>query len=106
MHLVEQNSHQLRHRHGRMGIVELNRNLAGKGAPVSAAGGAKAPDDIRQRTGNQKIFLHETQRLAPARRIVGIEHAGERFRLQGFRYRGDEIALAELLEIEEIGSRG
>ena len=45
--LVEENPHQLGHGQARMGVVELNRDLAGERAPVGVAP-AEAPYEVRQ----------------------------------------------------------
>src|SRR5215475_6001539 len=62
MHLIEQNPHQLRHRHCRVRVIELNSNLVRKCAPVRV-GLAEAADKVRQRTGDEKILLHKAQSL-------------------------------------------
>jgi hypothetical protein len=60
----------------------------------------------RMRSANEhatrKILLHKAQRLAHARRIVGIEGSRQGFRRQSSRQRSDKIAAAELLEIEVV----
>src|SRR5215469_8348828 len=43
VHLIEQNPHQLRHRHCRVRVIELNSNLVGECAPV-CVGLAEAAD--------------------------------------------------------------
>ena len=45
----------------------------------SALRAAEAPDQVGQRAGDEKIFLHEAQPLPHAGRVVGIENAGHRF---------------------------
>src|SRR5271166_1100397 len=67
---------------------------------------AKAPYQIGQRTSNQEVFLHEAQRLADARGIIGIKHAGQGLGCQGFRKSAHEVASAEFLKIEIIRRRG
>ena len=64
---------------------------------------AEAPYQVGQRAGDQKIFLHEAEPLTHARRVVGIEHAGHRFRGELRRQRADEFAGAEDLKIEAAG---
>src|SRR5262245_6048896 len=59
MCVVEQNPHQLGHRHRRMCIVELDSGLFRKRSPVSVAA-PEAPHEIGQRAGHEKIFLHES----------------------------------------------
>ena len=59
---VEQNPHQLRNRHRRVRIVELDGDFLGKRAPVGVAL-PEAPHEIGQRAGDEKILLHKTQSL-------------------------------------------
>ena len=63
--LVEQYSHQLRHGQRRMCVVELNCGMVRQCAPI-IAGGAETADQVGQRTGDEKVFLKETQPLAVA----------------------------------------
>ena len=106
MRFVEQDAHQLRHRHRRMRIVELDRDLLGKRAPIGVAA-PEAPHEIGQRAGDQKILLHEAQSLPHARRVVGIEHSRQGFGRERLGHRADEIAVAEFLKVEIVGrSRG
>jgi len=58
MRVVEQNPHQLRYRHRRVGIVQLDGDLFWKHAPIGVAA-PETPYEIGQRAGDQKIFLHE-----------------------------------------------
>ncbi len=101
---IQQDAHQLRHGHRRVGVVELDGDFLGKRAPVIVAA-AEAPDEIGQRTGNEKVLLYEAQALSHARGVVGIEYACQVFGLKGFGPRGDEFAVAERLEVEGIWRR-
>src|SRR5262249_33732596 len=47
MHLIEQNPHQLRHRHCRVRVIKLNRNLVGECATVCSTL-AEATNKVRQ----------------------------------------------------------
>src|SRR6266851_1548379 len=55
--VIEQDPHQLRYCQCRVRIVELNRNLVGQFAPVGVLT-PEAANEIGQRAGNQKVFLH------------------------------------------------
>ncbi len=101
--IVKKDPHQLRNRHGGMGIVELNGNFIGKRVPIVAD--AEAAYQIGERTGDEEIFLHEAQRLASACGIVGIEDAGDGFGRQGLRESAHEIATAEFLKVKVIRAR-
>ena len=105
MGFVEQNAHELRRRQRRMRIVHLDRRLVGQRPPIRVRF-AKSAHDIAERTGDKEIFLHQPE-LAPLHRmIVGIENARQRFRVKRFGDRGDEIAAAELLEVETLRGGG
>ena len=105
MRLIEQDPHQLRYRHRRMRVVELNRDLVGERAPIGIAA-AEAPDEIGQRAGDQEILLHEAQALSHAGGIVWIQHAGQRFGRESPSQGADKIAAAELLKVEIVGCSG
>src|SRR5262249_51781052 len=63
MYLVEQNPHQLRHRHRWVRVIELNGNLVGERVPVCVTL-AEAANKVRQRTGDEKILLNKAQSLS------------------------------------------
>src|SRR5271166_3016440 len=102
MHVVEQNPHQLRYRHRRVGIIQLDGDLLGKRDPISVVA-PKAAQEIGQRAGDEKILLFEAQRLPPFRTVIGIQHPGQRFGCESTSHRCDEIAAAEFLEVEIVG---
>src|SRR2546430_1853440 len=52
--------------------------------------------------GNQKILLHDPQSLSHARRVVGIQDAGQGLGFEGLGHRPDEFAVAEHLEVEVV----
>src|SRR5215469_16487358 len=87
-----------------MCVVELDGGLLGQLSPIAVMPKESA-NQIRQRTGDQKVFLHEAQILARSRGVIGIQHTGQRFGLEGPAQCGHEIPHAKLLEIEVIGSR-
>ena len=89
----------------RMRIVELDRDLVGKRAPVGVAA-PEAPHDIGQRAGDEEILLHKAQPLPQAGRIVGIQHARQRFGGQLLRKRAHEIAVAEFLKVKVVRRGG
>ena len=88
-----------------MRIVELDRYLVGKRAPIGVAA-SKASHDISKRACDKKILLHEPQPLTQACRIIGIQNSRERFGGQFLRQRAYEIAVAEFLEIKVIRRSG
>ena len=105
LRLVEQDAHQLRHRQGGMGIVELDRDLVGKLAPVGVVA-AETAHEVGQRAGDQEIFLREAQPLSHLGGVVRVEHAGQRLRRDAADQGADEVARAELLEVEVVVRRG
>ena len=101
--IVEKDPHQLGDRHRRMRVVQLDGDFFGEQLPV-AVGATESPHQVAQRAGDEEEFLDEPQSLPLRRRIVRIEHARDRFGRQRFGQRADEVAVAELLEVEEIGA--
>ena len=99
--LIEQDAHQLGHRQGGMGVVELDRDLVGKRAPVGVVA-AESPHEVGQRAGNQEILLREAQPLSLFRGVVGIKHARQRIRRDAANDGADEIPAAELLKVELV----
>jgi hypothetical protein len=104
--VVQQNSHQLRNPHGRMSVVQLNGHLFGQQVPILVLRPELA-DDVVSRARAQEILLKEPQFLADSRRIVRIEHPGDRLRGERLGNRSHEIAVAELVKVKRIrGARG
>ena len=102
--LVEEDPHQLGDRERRVGVVELDGDLFGKRLQ-SALLLPEAADDVGQRAGDEEVLLDEAQPLPVRRRVVGIEDARERLGRQRLGERADEVAAAELLEVEVVGGR-
>ena len=102
MRVVEQDPHQLRHRHRRVRIVQLDRDLLRKRVPIGVAA-PEAPYEIGQRAGDQKILLNKAQCLSHARGVVGIQHPRQGFGCESAGQRSDEIAAAECLKVEIVG---
>ena len=101
--LVEQDAHQLGNGHRRMGVVELDGGLLGEIAPIRIAA-AKAPHQVGERAGDQEILLQEAQSLSPAGGVVGVQDPRQGLGGQGLGQRADEVAAAESLEVEIVGS--
>ena len=78
MRLVEQDAHQLGHCQRRVRIIELDRDVLRQRAPVGVAA-PEAPQQIGQRTGDEKILLHEAQALAHTGGVIGVQDARHRF---------------------------
>ena len=88
------------------GCVSLSWMATFSGSALqSALRPAEAPHQIGQRTGDQEILLHKAQSLSHAGGVVGIEHPRERFGGERLGQRADEIAAAELLEVEDNPAR-
>jgi hypothetical protein len=100
--VIDQDAHQLGHRQSGVRVVHLDRRLLRQRREVGVEA-AEAAHQVAQRAGDQEIFLQEAQALAHAGGIVGIEHAGQRFGGQRLGHRADELAMAELLEVEIVG---
>ena len=63
--VIDQNPHQFRHGQRGMRVVELNGDLVRQGLPIVIVP-AEAHDDVGQRAGDEEVFLHEAQSLAPS----------------------------------------
>jgi hypothetical protein len=75
--------------------------MAAETAPASQGLASRS-----QRTGDEEIFLHKTEPAALGRAVVRIKNAGQRFGVERFDDRGDEIAAAEPLEVERVRGGG
>src|SRR4029079_6280433 len=83
----------------------LDGCLLGQLLPISVVP-QKTTTQIGHGAGDQKILLHETQLLSSHRRVIWIEHPGQRFGFKGSSQRTDEISRAEFLEIEVVRGSG
>ena len=100
--LVHEVAHQLGHRHGGMGVVELDGVLLGKGVPVRVVL-AVAADDVAHRAGDQEVLLDEAQLLARVGGVGGIEHLGDGLRPVLLLHRLHVFALVEHIQAEALG---
>src|SRR5215469_4726328 len=88
-----------------MCVIELDGGLLRQAFPINVVP-PKTTHQIGHGTRDQKVFLHETQSLSRRRRVIWIEHPGQRLRFQGSDQRTNEIARAEFLKIEVVGGSG
>lgn len=97
--LVHQQPHELRHRHRRMRVVELDRELL---VEVRLAGGLLQvdADHVLQRAGHQEILLDEAQALAELGLVIGIEYLGDGLAAHLAVHSAVIIAHVESLEVE------
>ena len=103
--VVEQDAHQLGHCQCRVRIIELDGDVLRQRAPVGVPA-PEAPHQIGQRTGDQKILLHEAQALAHAGGVIGVQDARHGFGRERLGQGPDKIAAAEFLKVKVIGRRG
>src|ERR1700723_158546 len=85
-----------------MRIIQLDRGFLRQLIPIRVVA-LETTHQVGHRTRDQEIFLQKAQALPLHRGIIGIEQAGERFRLKGLAQRANEIAASEFLEIEVVG---
>ena len=102
--LVQEDPHQLRDSQRGVGVVELDRNLVGECAPVVAAR-AEPPDDVGERAADQEILLGEPQPLAGPGGVVGVEDTGQALGRDLVVHGAEEVAAAELGEVEGVRRR-
>ena len=100
---VDKDAHQLRNGDARVGVVELNGGVIGQS--VDATVRAAVPlHEVLERSGDEKIFLPQTQ-LAPGRgRVARVEDLGERLGPRLFGQRANMVAEVEDVETHRIGS--
>ena len=84
-----------------MRVVHLNGGFFRQELPIGIRL-AKPANRVGQRTGDEEIFLHEPEFAPLLRMVVGIENAGEGFRVERLGDSGDEIAAAESLKVERV----
>jgi hypothetical protein len=99
--VVKENPHQFWDGQSWMRVVELDGSLLRQRRPVRV-GTPKPPQQVREGASHQEVFLHQTEPFAHIRRVVRVEHAGERLRSEPLGQRTDEIAAAESLEVEVV----
>src|SRR5271156_7236618 len=87
-----------------MRVVELNRSFLGQLFPIRVVA-LETANQVGHGTRDQEILLQKAQPLPLRRRIVRIQHAGKRLRLESFAECSHEVSGAELLKIEIIGRR-
>ena len=73
--LIQQQAHQLRNRHGRMRVVQLDRYGVGQRRERTSLSQVRR-QDVLQAGADEEILLFEPQLLALGRGIVRIQHAG------------------------------
>ena len=102
---VEEEAHQLRHRDGRVRVVELDRGVVRQGPDVAALGHVPG-DEILDRRRREEVFLAQAQLLPLGRGIARIEHAGDRLGAHPRRHRADMVAAVEPGEVHGFAGLG
>ncbi len=97
--VVHEQAHQLRHRHRRMGVVELDRHLLGEAGEVVVVAQV-AVQDVLQRGGNEEVLLLQPQFLAVLALVVGVENLRESLGKGLAAHRLNVVALVEGVEVE------
>src|SRR3984957_3994939 len=87
-----------------MRVVELNCGFLRKFFPIRVMA-LETAHQVGHGTREQEMLLQKAQSLPLRRRIVGIEHAGQRLRLESFTECAHEVSGAKLFKIEIIGRR-
>ena len=103
--LIHQQAHQLGHGDRRVGVVELNGELAveiGNGQALAL----EDPEHVLQGAGHEEDLLTQPQPLALVQLVIGIEHLREGFRLHLVEHSPGVIAGIEGGEIKFIGGLG
>ena len=100
--LVDEQTHQLGHRDGGMGVVELHGELLVESLQRNLLAAHDA-NHVLQGTRDEEVLLLEPQFLALDGLVVGIENLGEILRDDLLVHRAVVVATIEHLEIERLG---
>ena len=103
--VVDQQPHQLRHRDRRVRVVQLDGGVLGQRAQVVVRHQV-APHQVLQRGRGEEVLLLEAQFTPLRRRVVGVQHARERFGEHLVLGRGEVVALVELRQVEGLRGLG
>ena len=101
--LVHQQAHQLRHRDGGVGVIELETVLRGELTEILAMDPYPLPNHVLQAGGGQEILLAQPQLLAALGGVVGVEHHGDVFRQVLGAHGVGITAGVEIFQIEFVG---
>ena len=103
--VIDQQPHQFGHGDRGMGVVELHgpvvRELLHRDAPL-----IETAQHVLQAAADKEVLLLEPQAPAFIGAVVGIEHFGDRFRVDLFFHRPVVIADVEGVEVEGFGRIG
>ena len=102
---VEQQTHQFRHGNGRMGIVQMHRDLVRQLLEVDVLAHVARQDVLHRRAGEEEL-LTQPQFAALIAGIVGVEHTRDVFREILGAHRAHVIALIEQRKVERLGGLG
>ena len=102
---VDEQPHQLGHGDGRVGVVELHREVLVEVVQVRVLDQVQA-DHVLQGAGDEEILLPQAQRLALELLVVGIENLGDVLGLDLLRHRAEVVAHVEVGEIEALRRLG
>ncbi len=104
--LVNQHPHQFRDGDSRVSIVELNGNLRGKVAEVTAMDPLVAAHDVLDGASTEEVLLDQTQLFTCIGLIVRIQHLGDGLGL-GFLSLGVDVTTGvEHVPVEKLGGAG
>ena len=95
---VDKQTHQLRYRQHRVGVIQVNGNLV-RQVVIGLMQHVMATQDILHRGRHEEILLAQAQLAAGVGRVVRIEHAGDVFGVVFILYRGEVVALVEFTEV-------
>lgn len=92
---VDKQTHQLRYRQHRVGVIQVNGNLV-RQVVIGFMQHVMATQDILHRGRHEEILLAQAQLAAGVGRVVRIEHAGDVFGVVFILYRGEVVAWLNL----------
>ena len=97
--IIDEQAHQFRDRNRRVRVIELDRVEIREFGPIAVIG-KEATHDILQRATHEEILLHKTELLTIFRRVIRIQHLGDRLTHCLFANGFDITTIIEDVEIE------
>ena len=98
---VHQQPHQLRHRDGGVGIVELDREALMEAVQIFSPQQVNM-DHILQRTGNEEVLLRQPEHFPHCGLVIGVEHLGDGLRDHLFLDGAVVVSNVEVSKIEGL----
>ena len=100
--LVDEDAHELRAAHGRVGIVGVDRDVLGQELPVGAVLAAEGVEHAREARRHEEVFLLKAQEPSVLTRVVGVEDGADGLGFGAMTVRCRVVAAVEGFEVEDL----